>query len=261
MKIKQIVLIAFFFFLQTLFCDLSKGQPYLNKKYPQKEIKMFVHRELGIMFRYNPVIEDIEHSSVDIGTWKQRNLKRFGISFKSPIYYKASLKKWDFLFYSTPTDSVYELDFGNGVTVQIYQSKKKFYEIAFAEGFKQYRKGGELVPDSRWDTVTVPILDSSWVMQGLSGMPWSAPFLNGKEWKGLRCKSDTRGYSDSEPYSYSAECWFSLMVHPISENRNLVIFYQEWPPMTDESKANSQRLDEQDFYDLVASIKFIKDKK
>ena len=260
MKIKQITLIVCFFFLQIISCDLSKGQPYQHRKNVQKE-ELFENRTLGIMFRYNPLVDYIEqHSPADIGAWKQRDLKRFQISFKSPVYFKASWKIKESDSYIAPTDSVYELDFGHGVTVEIYESKRKFYEIAFAENFKQYREDGEDYPENKWDTITKPIIDSSWTMIGLSGMGCKVHFLNGKVWKGLRCKSDTRGYSDSEPYSYSAECWFSLLVRPMFENRNLVVFYQEWPPMTDESKANPQNLDEQDFYDLVASIKFVKDK-
>jgi hypothetical protein len=255
MKTKLMNSIVCFFLLLIVCCDLSRGQV------KEKE-ESFENRELGIMFRYDPSIDYIEqHSPADISTWKQRNMKRFGISFKTPVYYKASWKRKDSHSYTSPTDSVYELDFGHGVTVEIYESKKKFYEIAFAENFKQYREDSEDFPKNKWDTLARPIIDSSWTMIGLSGMGCNVYFLNGKEWKGLRCKSDTRGYSDSEPYSYSAECWFSLMIRPISENRNLVVFYQEWPPMTDESKANPQTLDEQDFYDLVASIKFVTDRK
>jgi len=248
-----------------MFYEISTGQLYSfqsSKKKKEKEIKSFEHLQLGIKFQYYPEFDYFpQHSPADIGTWQQINIERLGISFKSPHYYHASWKGKDSQSYTSPTDSVYELDFGHGVTIEIYESKKKFYEIAFAEDFKQYHKGIGTFPENKWDTIiTSLILDSSWIRVGLSGMACYVNYLNGKEWKGIRCESDTRGYSDSEPYSYSAECWFSLMVRPISGNRNLVVFYQDWGPITDESKANPQCIDEQDFYDLVASMKFVKDK-
>jgi len=247
------------FFLIILFYDVSKAQISDTSDSLENEERTFKNKKLGINFQYTPSMNYFNpHAPVDIGKWKRRVIKQLGISFKSPIFYKASWEKGDFHNYY-PTDSVFVMDYGNGVSVDIFISKSKFPEIAYAEGFIQDQGKEPFSPEDEVDTIPKVILDSCWAIKGLSGMYHGADYISGDNWNGLRCESDTRAsvtLDDGASTSCVAECWFSLLIRPIAGNRDLVVFYQQWPP--DEEQQTVQRLDEQDFYDLVSTIELIK---
>jgi len=254
MALKLTVLISCVF-LATAHCQ--DPQP-IQKSIP----KTYRHPALGISFQYHLEYE-IFNDSYPIAReqWKQRSDRRLGLSFLSPTHYKSQWSHRDYWLWRPATDSVLTLYFGDGVTIQIYRTSMSFPEIACAEGFQQYQNDtSEALPRYPSDPLPEHISDSAWVLIGLSGQRYEVPLLDGVHWKGLRSQSDTKVFVPEQSISCAADLVISFLARKISSGGNVVFVFRQDPfdEGDDLVSKKEPRLSEAGFYDLVASVRWVK---
>ena len=223
---------------------------------------MYINRELGLSFQYFSDYEYFDESyPVAKENWDRRTDNHFGVSFRSPTPCHIEWKHRDFWLWKPAADSVLTLYFGEGVTVQIYKTTMSNSEIAFTEGFQQYLNDtSEAFPDYEADSRSITISDTNWILKGISGMASEAHPLNGIHWKGLRGQSDTRAQLPEQSTTYIAEVFISFLACASQSGGNLVLVFRN-DPNDDENVPGTkqpQRLSEAGFYDLVASVKWLK---
>lgn len=246
--------------LVLLLVGSAYSQSRENLKDSTKEI--YTNRALGVSFQYEDFVNFIDTSyPIPLRDWKIRTDLHLGLSFRSPRPYTSRWERRDYWLWKPATDSVLTMDFGGGATVEIYQTTKSFAEIAFAEGFQQYRGDTtDPFPTSEWDSLVQEISDSNWIFRGLSGIPGPANLLNSTHWNGLRIQTDTRVSLPEQSTTGIADAYISVLVRATSRRNKIVAVYRMYPDDDSggEDEHGVQRLSESGFYDLVASMRFTK---
>jgi len=189
--------------------------------------------------------------------WSQWIDTLLGLSFLCPEPYASTRDTRAFWLWRPAGDTVLTLYFGAGATVQIYKSSRSFPEIAFAEGFQQFQNDtSDLYPVSDFDPLPDEIVDTNWVLRGVSGLTSPAHVLVGTQWKGLCSVTDTRAAWPEQMTTYIADVFVALLVYASPNGHNIVFLYRVDPDDREDEPGHRQPrlLSEAAFYRLIASV-------
>jgi len=249
--------IKFYYILLILVPTILWGQSTYESRraaHDKEYLKTYEHSRLGFKFTYYSDFEDFpDKFDIDTTSWKCIHLSRFGISFYSPKPYSIRRKPGYFSGrWQDPVDTVTSLDFGGGVSVNIFETHFRFHEIAFAEGFYQYIQDSGFHPEGVYDSLPKIINDSAWVTNNC-GVPFGVKNLFGYSWKGLRGHNC---YSENLPMEMGGSPAYgdyvhAFVVHPTSHNTMLVFVFSNEP---DRENKRVNILDEIMFYELISSV-------
>jgi len=230
----------------------------------------YENKHLGIIFRYSTQFFDplsgYGESDQDTCEWILFSSARFALQFYYPRQFQirilnlASNKPPERLEPDSAIQLGYKLQKQSSPdssstqfvsVVTIYLSSDSFPQIAEDEGFQrasEQRDRTSFVDDSSHKLV------QKWIMP-VDQPNQDAASLDGFYWKGLRCEILLNEYTSGPPYSVPHVK--SFLTRNRSDGLSVVASYDDEPPY--DAGENARRIiDENDFYRIVDSLKFLK---
>ena len=215
----------------------------------ENDFKIFTNRSLGIQFKYRDAddFDDEKRVSTPYPKWIEVNIPQLKLEVTIPSGFVVETEK------ATLVKIVYVDDKQTNkfTAIQIYLSELSFPQIAEEHNFVLVDSLGDIIwlNEGNPSQIKWAIANNSWASLGRQNMTEDANALNGISWKGVRGSNFTGSYNENG-YAGLQRCTSSFITYSIDNKNRLVCDYSD-------TQLDPNPMSESEFYDVVASIKFL----